>query len=44
MKIAIPTDPPGGVNSQSSQHFGHVKMFTIVELDYKELKEIIYDY
>lgn len=32
MKIAIPTDAPGGLKSQRSGHFGHCDMFTVVEM------------
>ncbi|MBD3227401.1 MAG: hypothetical protein GF329_04360 [Candidatus Lokiarchaeota archaeon] len=39
MRIAIPTDAPGGLNAQASMHFGHVECFTLIDLDYDELKE-----
>ena len=32
MKIAIPTDNPGGIKASRSEHFGHCDVFTIVEL------------
>lgn len=33
MRIAIPTNNPGGMQAQRSEHFGHCDVFTIVELD-----------
>ena len=33
MRIAIPTDNPGGMQALRSEHFGHCDFFTIVELD-----------
>lgn len=32
MRIAIPTDGPGGLNGSRSDHFGHCDVFTVVEL------------
>lgn len=32
MKIAIPTDAPGGLEAMRSGHFGHCDMFTILDL------------
>ncbi len=32
MKIAVPSDSPGGLDSMRSEHFGHCELFTIVEL------------
>ncbi len=39
MKIAIPTDNPGGRDASRSDHFGHCDVFTIVEFD--EQKEVV---
>lgn len=39
MKIAIPTDAPGGVEAMRAGHFGHCDMFTILELS--EAKQIV---
>jgi len=33
MRIAIPTDNPGGMQACRSDHFGHCDVFTVVELD-----------
>jgi predicted Fe-Mo cluster-binding NifX family protein len=33
MRIAIPTNNPGGMQADRSEHFGHCDVFTIVELD-----------
>jgi len=32
MKIAIPTNAPGGLNAERSGHFGHCDIFTIVDI------------
>lgn len=32
MRIAIPTNSPGGLEAQRSDHFGHCEVFTIVSL------------
>jgi len=33
LKIAVPSEVPGGLDSERSGHFGHCPMFTLVELD-----------
>lgn len=33
MKIAIPTNNPGGMEASRSDHFGHCDVFTLVEVD-----------
>jgi len=33
MKIAIPTNSPGGLNADRSDHFGHCDIFTLIEVD-----------
>lgn len=33
MKVAIPTNNPGGLGADRSDHFGHCDVFTIVNLD-----------
>ena len=33
LKIAVPSEAPGGLDSERSGHFGHCPMFTLVELD-----------
>lgn len=32
MKIAIPTDSPGGLEGSRSEHFGHCEVFTVVDI------------
>lgn len=32
MKLAIPTNAPGGMGAQRSGHFGHCDVFTIVDI------------
>ncbi len=38
MRIAIPTNNPGGLEAARSDHFGHCDVFTVVELN--ESKEV----
>ena len=33
MRIAIPTNNPGGLEAARSEHFGHCDVFTLVEVD-----------
>lgn len=33
MRIAIPTNSPGGEEAERSDHFGHCDVFTVVDLD-----------
>lgn len=33
MRIAIPTNSPGGIDAERSDHFGHCDIFTLVDLD-----------
>ena len=33
MRIAIPSDAPGGIQATVSEHFGHCAAFTLVEVD-----------
>lgn len=41
MRIAIPTNSPGGLEAERSDHFGHCDIFTLVELDEKkEIKDV----
>ncbi len=35
MRIAIPTNNPGGLDAERSDHFGHCDVFTVVDLDEK---------
>ncbi|MFT5699603.1 MAG: putative Fe-Mo cluster-binding NifX family protein [Desulforhopalus sp.] len=41
MRIAIPSNKPGGLEAGRSDHFGHCDIFTIVDLgENKEVKEV----
>lgn len=33
MRIAIPTNLPGGLDAERSDHFGHCDIFTMVDID-----------
>ena len=36
-KIAVPSNSPGGLTGERSEHFGHCDLFTIVTLQGKEI-------
>lgn len=38
--IAIPSDNPGGLEAGMGAHFGHCDIFTLVELDGQDVKNI----
>ncbi len=41
MRVAVPTNNPGGLLAERSDHFGHCDLFTVVELDdQKSVKEV----
>lgn len=40
MKIAIPSNNPGGLESARSDHFGHADLFTVVRIDDGEVVEV----
>jgi predicted Fe-Mo cluster-binding NifX family protein len=41
MRVAIPTNSPGGIDAERSDHFGHCDMFTMVDINEKnEIKEV----
>ncbi len=41
MRVAVPSNNPGGLLAQRSDHFGHCDLFTVVELDaQKSVKEV----
>lgn len=41
MRVAIPTNNPGGLEAERSDHFGHCDVFTLVEFDEnKEVKDV----
>lgn len=33
MRVAIPTNNPGGLDAERSEHFGHCDVFTVIELN-----------
>lgn len=40
IKVAIPSDNPGGLEASVSAHFGHCDLYTIVEMDEKGIKSV----
>lgn len=40
MKIAVPSNAPGGLEAGLSAHFGHCDAFTLVEVEGREIKEV----
>ncbi len=40
MKIAVPSNNPGGLESTVSDHFGHADAFTLVDVEEYEVKEV----
>lgn len=38
--IAIPSSPPGGLEAEMGQHFGHCEMYTLVSISDGQVKEI----
>lgn len=40
VKIAVPSDNPGGLEAAVSAHFGHCDLYTIVELDEQGVKSV----
>jgi len=40
MKIAVPSDAPGGMEAGLSAHFGHCDVFTLVEMDGSEVRAV----
>lgn len=41
MRIAVPSNQPGGLNADRSDHFGHCDLFTVIDLDeQKQVKEV----
>lgn len=40
VKIAIPSDQPGGLEAKVSGHFGHCDLYTIVEMDKDGIKSV----
>ena len=39
MKIAIPSNAPGGLDSTITEHFGHCDAFTLVDVEDGEIKK-----
>lgn len=40
MKIAFPSAAPGGLNGALSSHFGHCEVFTLVDVEGDEVKQV----
>jgi len=40
MKLGIPSERPGGIDAGVSAHFGHCDLFTAVEIEGKEIKNV----
>lgn len=40
IKIAVPSDNPGGLEAKVSGHFGHCDLYTIIEVDGNEVKNV----
>lgn len=40
IKVAIPSDNPGGLEAPVSAHFGHCDLYTIVEMDESGIKNV----
>lgn len=40
MKIAIPTDNPGGLKASRSEHFGHCDVFTVVDFEMSAVADV----
>lgn len=40
MKLAIPSETPGGLEAAFCPHFGHAPAFTLVELNGQEINEL----
>ena len=39
MRIAVPTDAPGGLDGKRSDHFGHCDVFTLVDIVDEKIAE-----
>lgn len=40
MKIAVPSNNPGGLKAGTSAHFGHCDVFTLVEVENGEIRRV----
>ncbi|MFH1469521.1 MAG: NifB/NifX family molybdenum-iron cluster-binding protein [Pseudomonadota bacterium] len=40
MRIAVPSEAPGGLDAQLSPHFGHCAFFTLVDTEGDEVKGV----
>jgi len=40
MKIAVPSNAPGGLEAGLSAHFGHCDAFTVVEVEGRDIKDV----
>lgn len=39
-RIAVPSIAPGGLDAQCSEHFGHCEVFTLVDVEGSDIKEV----
>jgi predicted Fe-Mo cluster-binding NifX family protein len=37
LRLAVPTNAPGGLQAERSDHFGHCDLFTIIDLEGEEI-------
>lgn len=40
LKMAVPSQAPGGLDAEISQHFGHCDVFTLVDVESREVKNV----
>ncbi len=40
MRIAIPSEAPGGLQAKRSEHFGHCDVFTLIDIDISKDNQI----
>jgi predicted Fe-Mo cluster-binding NifX family protein len=40
MKVAFPSGPPGGLDAELSAHFGHCEIFTLIDVEEGEMKQV----
>jgi FKBP-type peptidyl-prolyl cis-trans isomerase 2/predicted Fe-Mo cluster-binding NifX family protein len=40
MLVAVPSDSPGGLDARISEHFGHCDVFTLVQIDEREVGSV----
>ncbi|GAB4333096.1 MAG: NifB/NifX family molybdenum-iron cluster-binding protein [Desulfobulbaceae bacterium] len=40
LRLAIPSNNPGGLDAERSEHFGHCDIFTVVQLDEGQVADV----